>query len=129
MSSKKSLIALSAALVLGALGAASTAQAGGNSGEYSGGFVMPGSVDGVNPAYHPGWFPNYTNGSKAYGSANRGNVYTKGGEAYGYVKGGGAVGSTSGNFINGNFIPPGTSPAQVPSHHEEGDYGPEAGKN
>jgi hypothetical protein len=32
--------------------------------------VMPGSMDGVNPASHPKWFPNYArgdNGAKAYG--------------------------------------------------------------
>ncbi|MBV9562357.1 MAG: hypothetical protein JOY90_18215 [Bradyrhizobium sp.] len=41
-----------------------------NSGEYSGGFVNPPSTDGVNPVYHPGWFPNYTNrGGSAYGLA------------------------------------------------------------
>src|ERR1700692_2200404 len=41
-------LALAAALVLGT---ASTALAGG--------YVLPGSMDGVNPAYHPRWFPNY----------------------------------------------------------------------
>ena len=68
MNSKKTLIALSAALVLGALGAVSTAQAA-DSGEYDGEFVMPGSMDGVNPAYHPDLFPNYAkggNGRDAY---------------------------------------------------------------
>ncbi|HEY6254812.1 MAG TPA: hypothetical protein VIY51_03375 [Xanthobacteraceae bacterium] len=64
MSGKKTLIALSAALALGALGAASTAQASDNSGEYTGGFVVPGS-SAVNPVYHPGWFAK---GSKAYAS-------------------------------------------------------------
>jgi hypothetical protein len=38
MTVKTTLIALSAAVVLGALGTASTAQAGGNSGEYTGGY-------------------------------------------------------------------------------------------
>ena len=55
---------LAAALVLGT---ASAALAGDH--EDRGGFVMPGSMDGVNPAYHPGWFPNYANGGnggKAY---------------------------------------------------------------
>jgi hypothetical protein len=60
MSGKKTLIALSAALVLGALGAA--AQAGDNSGDYKGGFVAPGS-SAVNPAYHARWFGK---GGKAY---------------------------------------------------------------
>src|SRR5713226_5193363 len=44
----KTKIALAAALVIGT---ASTALAAG--------FVEPGSLDGVNPAYHPRWFPNY----------------------------------------------------------------------
>jgi hypothetical protein len=44
----KTKIVLAAALVIGT---ASTALAGG--------FVEPGSMDGVNPAYHPRWFPNY----------------------------------------------------------------------
>jgi hypothetical protein len=44
----KTKIALAAALVIGT---ASTALAGG--------YVLPGSMDGVNPAYHPRWFPNY----------------------------------------------------------------------
>src|SRR5580704_15032007 len=44
----KTKIALAAALVLGT---ASTALAGG--------YVLPGSTAGVNPAYHPRWFPNY----------------------------------------------------------------------
>src|ERR1700720_3657807 len=44
----KTKIALAAALVIGT---ASTALAAG--------FVVPGSMDGVNPAYHPRWFPNY----------------------------------------------------------------------
>ena len=41
-------IVLAAALMLGAVSAAQAS-----------GFVMPGSMDGVNPAYHPRWFPNY----------------------------------------------------------------------
>jgi hypothetical protein len=44
----KTKIALAAALVIGT---ASTALASG--------YVLPGSTDGVNPAYHPRWFPNY----------------------------------------------------------------------
>lgn len=54
--------------------------------------------------------------------------YAKASKAYGYANGGDAYGSTSGDFINGNFIPRGTSPAPVPSHHEEDYYGSEAGK-
>jgi hypothetical protein len=39
--------------------------------------------------------------------------------AYGFANGE----PTNGTFVNGNFIPRGTSPAQVPSHHEEDKYG------
>jgi ABC-type sugar transport system substrate-binding protein len=59
------LIALSTATVLG-LVAASAARASDH--EETGGFVMPGSMDGVNPAYHPGIFGN-TAAAKAYGFA------------------------------------------------------------
>jgi hypothetical protein len=44
----KTKIALAAALVIGTASTALTA-----------GHVVPGSMDGVNPAYHPRWFPNY----------------------------------------------------------------------
>jgi hypothetical protein len=63
MSGKKILIALSAALALGTLGAASSVQANDNSGDYHGGSVVSGS-SAVNPAYHPRWFAN--RGGKAY---------------------------------------------------------------
>ena len=48
-------IALAAALILGT---ASAALAGDSSSEPGGGYVVPGSMDGVNPAYHPGIFGN-----------------------------------------------------------------------
>jgi hypothetical protein len=48
---------------------------------------------------------------------------SNGGQAYGYVTGGQTSGGT---FINGNFIPRGTSPAQVPAFHEEDNYGSNA---
>lgn len=66
MSNKRTLIALSAALALGILGAATAAQAGTDNGSNSGGYVVPGSLDGVNPAYHPGIFGNPAK-AKAYG--------------------------------------------------------------
>jgi len=53
-------LALAAALVLGT---ASTALAGG--------YVLPGSMDGVNPAYHPRWFPEYGRVMRAYDRANQ----------------------------------------------------------
>jgi hypothetical protein len=50
----KTKIALAALLMLGT---ASAALAGDQT-EDRGGYVMPGSLDGVNPAYHPGIFGN-----------------------------------------------------------------------
>jgi hypothetical protein len=64
----KTKIALSVAMILGALGTSSVAWAGGgqNDTDSHGGFVISGSTVGVNPAYHPGLFGN---GAKAYGFA------------------------------------------------------------
>ena len=57
MTGNKAFIVLCAAIVLGVLGTVSGALAGPE--RYPrGGFVMPGSLDGVNPAYHPGIFGN-----------------------------------------------------------------------
>ena len=67
----KTKVALAAAVILGT---ASAALAGGSDNWNDvGGSVMPGSMDGVNPAYHPRWFPGY--------AAQPGNA----GEAYGYA--------------------------------------------
>jgi hypothetical protein len=60
----KTRIAVAAALILGTLGTASAALAGES--DDSGGSVMPGSLAGVNPAYHPGIFGN-PNTARAYG--------------------------------------------------------------
>jgi hypothetical protein len=54
-----------------------------------------------------------------------GNTGPNRGTTYGFANGV----ATHGEFINGNFIPRGTSLAQVPSHHEEDNYGPDAGKD
>jgi hypothetical protein len=70
MIGKRTLIAISAAMALGVLGA-SAAQAN-DSGEDRGGFVVPGSMVGVNPVYHPDLF-----GGAGYASAAR--------NAYGYA--------------------------------------------
>ena len=59
----KTKIALAAALILGT---ASAALAGDASSEPSGGYVVPGSLDGVNPADHPGIFRNAAT-AKSYG--------------------------------------------------------------
>ncbi len=66
----KTKIALAAAIIVGtaSFGAASAMAADNNSGEYSGGFVVPGT-SGVNPAYHPGWFGQSRKGTDAFASA------------------------------------------------------------
>ena len=51
----KTKIALAIVLTLGAASAALASDSGENN---MGGFVVPGSLDGVNPAYHPGTFGN-----------------------------------------------------------------------
>src|ERR1700692_5147060 len=56
----KTKIALAAALVIGT---ASPALAAGH--------VVPGSMDGVNPVYHPRWFPQYGRVLRAYDRANQ----------------------------------------------------------
>ena len=65
MTNKQTLTALFAAVALSILGSASVAQAG-NQGEDTGGFVIPGSTDGVNPVYHKDTFGN---AGSAYGYA------------------------------------------------------------
>jgi hypothetical protein len=72
----KTKTALSVAIVLGALGSASAALASDHE-DQSGGFVMPGSMDGVNPVYHPDIFGHPAT-AKAYGfiqSQNGGTAY------------------------------------------------------
>jgi hypothetical protein len=118
---------LAAALIVGTASAALASD--NSSGDYHGGFVTPGSTDGVNPAYHPDLFANHANGSRAYGYAGGRGVYaaTRPGAALDYANGQSAYGSANagrvtshdGAFVNGNFIPRGTSPAQVPAFHEE----------
>ena len=66
----KTKIALAAALIVGTASAALANDSGEND---MGGFVVPGSMAGVNPALHPRWFPGY--------AAQRSNA----GDAYGYV--------------------------------------------
>jgi hypothetical protein len=71
MTSSKTLFALSTAIALGLLGAASVAQASNENdgGNETGGYVLPGSTVGVNPAYHPEWF------GKARSTDRAGNAY------------------------------------------------------
>jgi hypothetical protein len=63
----KTKAVLAAALILGT---ASAALAGDQQDGDTGGFVLPGSMDGVNPVYHPDLFAptvNSRNAGKAYG--------------------------------------------------------------
>jgi hypothetical protein len=58
---------LAAAVVLGSASAALA-----NDNEERGGYVLPGSMDGVNPVYHPEWFgpaARQNNAGEAYGFA------------------------------------------------------------
>jgi hypothetical protein len=71
MTGKQTLVALYAAVALGIVGAASVAQANEPRDEY-GGYVVPGSMAGVNPVYHPEWFGR----ARAVGTA---------GSAYGFA--------------------------------------------
>lgn len=72
-------LVLAAVLVLGAASAALA-----NDDDERGGAVMPGSMDGVNPAYHPRWFPQYGRVMRAYDRANA-KTYSAAGAAYGFV--------------------------------------------
>jgi hypothetical protein len=69
MTSGKTLIALSIAVALGLLGAASVAHASNENdgGNETGGYVLPGSMVGVNPAYHPRWFGKNTRAGDVFG--------------------------------------------------------------
>jgi hypothetical protein len=62
----KTKAVLAAALIFGTASAALA----GSQGEDTGGYVLPGNTDGVNPVYHPDLFPatiNSGNAGKAYG--------------------------------------------------------------
>lgn len=63
----KTTAALAAALIVGSASLALASD--NNSGDYSGGFVIPGSTDGVNPAYHRDLPPRATSGAKSFGFA------------------------------------------------------------
>jgi hypothetical protein len=66
MSGRRTSIAISAAIVLGIVGAATAALANDSGENDRGGYVVPGSMVGVNPVYHPGLFGQAGN---AYGFA------------------------------------------------------------
>jgi hypothetical protein len=68
--SGKNISIVVAAVALGIVGAATVARAG-DQGEDRGGYVVPGSMVGVNPVYHPYWFGRGSVGpaGNAYGFA------------------------------------------------------------
>ena len=67
--STKTRIVFAAALILGTTSVAFA------------GHVVPGSIDGVNPAYHPYWFPQYGRVMRAYDRANEA-IYSGAGGYY-----------------------------------------------
>jgi hypothetical protein len=83
----KTKIALLVGMILGGLGTTSVAWAGGNNDGDSrmGGFVHPPSMDGVNPAYHPRWFPEYGRVMRSYDRANQATYSGYSGTAYAFV--------------------------------------------
>jgi hypothetical protein len=60
-------LVLAAALTLGT---ASAALANSDNWNDVGGYVVPGSTAGVNPVYHPRWFPEYGRVMRSYDRAN-----------------------------------------------------------
>jgi hypothetical protein len=69
MRGNKILIVVSAAAAIGVLGVSSAALAGDSGENNEGGAVMPGSMVGVNPVYHPEWFGRAASARSAYGYA------------------------------------------------------------
>ena len=78
---------LAAVLVLGA-GSLAQASNENSAGNETGGYVLPPNMDGVNPIYHPRWFPQYGRAMRAYGRANTA-IYSGPG-AYAFYPGPGA---------------------------------------
>jgi len=66
MSGRRLFLAISAVLAIGMVGADSAAAGGQTRWWDRGGFVKPCSLEGVNPAYHPGIFGNAAV-ARAYG--------------------------------------------------------------
>jgi hypothetical protein len=67
--STKTKIVFAAALVLGTASAALAGGSDNDADSHLGGFVHPPSMDGVNPVYHPGWFPNVARARRATDNA------------------------------------------------------------
>jgi hypothetical protein len=106
----KTTIALATALVLGS---GIAALANDRDGE-DGGFVLPGSMDGVNPIFHSDWFPGVAaQRSRAGQASGHLTPHSKAGAAFGYV----------GPDIKA------ARPRPLVAAPKEDDYGPEAGKD
>jgi hypothetical protein len=69
MRGNKTLIVISAAAALGLLAGVSTALANDSGENNQGGYVVPGSMSGVNPVYHPGLVRAAARAENAYGYA------------------------------------------------------------
>ncbi len=78
------------------------------------GFVIPGSMDGVNPVHHPDWFPSHAMQAKGRAAISITSPYGKAGAAYG------SVGPRAKTLK--------TTPAPAVAPQED-NYGPEAGKD
>jgi hypothetical protein len=78
----KTKIALATALILSS---ASATLAGDSDENDQGGYVIPGSVDGVNPVFHPGYFPNASKVAKT-GHAGKASAQARGSYAQAYVR-------------------------------------------
>lgn len=133
MYTKKTFIELATAFLIGLFGIGSLAQASDHENQ-SGGFKIGplGQVFGApTPAaqFAHAFVPPVATKHRVqkHAPVRSRPEYLRGGNAYGYANTGSV--QFGGQFINGNFIPRGTSPAQVPSYHEEDDYGSEAGKD
>ena len=78
----KTKIALAAALILSTASAALAGDSGENN---QGGFVIPGSVVGVNPVFHPGYFP-YASKAANTGHAGKASAEARGSYAQAHVR-------------------------------------------
>jgi hypothetical protein len=101
----KTKIVLAAVIVLGA---GSLAQASNENGmNETGGYVLPPNLDGVNPVYHPRWFPQYGRVMRAYDRANTAIYSGAGAGAYAFYPSANSAYGFSANSAYG-FVPSAT---------------------
>ena len=77
----KTKIVFAAALILGTASAA----LGSENTDDKGGFVIPGSMDGVNPVFHPDYFPNALKAART-GNASKASGRARGSYAQAHVR-------------------------------------------